>query len=389
MKTKFLLGFVAIIIAILYGSVFVIDKREKALVIFLGKVVREIDEPGLYFKAPFFLNEVVRFDNRILDIDVEIKSSGGQDSTGVFTADEKKLNVDAFVKYRITDPSDFYIAVQTEENAGNLLRPILESSIKSVMQQYELRTILNGDKIIKSEDGAKADGADGADGATKQAETKLTGLRAKMMQQITAEVNRKIKDKEPKGQENAAGQSPSVQEGESELGGIVGSQDGSSASVDAGGNIQSDDIRADSENVRYGVEIIDVRIRRTDLPVQNAKKVYSLIISDREKEIQKIKSEGEKQYLRITSQADKQKIEIISNAKKQSQIIKGLGDAKATEIFANAFSSDKEFFQFYRSMQAYKKAFADEEILAEGEESTKGETSIILSPEGEFFQYFK
>ena len=181
----------------------------------------------------------------------------------------RKSNVDAFVKYRITDPSDFYIAVQTEENAGNLLRPILESSIKSVMQQYELRTILNGDKIIKSEDGAKADGADGA---TKQAETKLTGLRAKHDQQITAEVNRKIKDKEPKGQENTAGQSPSVQEGESELGGIVGSQDGSSASVDAGSNIQSDGIRADSENVRYGVEIIDVRIRRTDLPVQNAKK---------------------------------------------------------------------------------------------------------------------
>ena len=83
-KLKFLAGFLVIVLVTLYGSVFVIDKREKALVIFLGKVVREVDKPGLYFKAPFFLNEVVRFDNRLLNIDVEIKSTGSDDATGVF-----------------------------------------------------------------------------------------------------------------------------------------------------------------------------------------------------------------------------------------------------------------------------------------------------------------
>ncbi len=137
-----------------------------------------------------------------------------------------------------------------------------------------------------------------------------------------------------------------------------------------------DQLESQTKDANLGVEIIDVKIRRADLPAENADKVFLRMITERQQESAKIRAEGEEQALELRAKADREVRVILANAKEQSSKIRGAGDAERNEIYAKAYSQDPEFFAFYRSMEAYEKALAN------------GQTSMVLSPDSEFFRYF-
>ena len=131
-----------------------------------------------------------------------------------------------------------------------------------------------------------------------------------------------------------------------------------------------------NEAQNFGIEIVDVRIKRADLPQANSDAIFRRMQTEREREAKEFRAKGAEMAVTITSTADKEVTVILAEAQKQSEIMKGEGDGQRNNIFADAFGQDPEFFAFYRSMQAYGKAF------------NAGETSMILSPDSEFFKFF-
>tara|TARA_Y100001949_G_C15934818_1_gene307390 strand:+ start:118 stop:993 length:876 start_codon:yes stop_codon:yes gene_type:complete len=158
---------------------------------------------------------------------------------------------------------------------------------------------------------------------------------------------------------------------------VVGGVKLSSLLTDKRQSIMSD-IRdeVNREAQRFGIEVIDVRIRRADLPEANSLAIYDRMKSEREKEAREYRAQGQEASKRIRSIADRDKTVILANASKKGQILKGEGDSQSIKIYANAFKKDPEFFMFYRSMQAYKESLSDES------------TTMVLSPNSDFFKYF-
>jgi len=131
-----------------------------------------------------------------------------------------------------------------------------------------------------------------------------------------------------------------------------------------------------NEAKKFGITIIDVRIKRADLPQANSEAIYKRMQTEREREAKEFRARGAEMAVTITSTADKEVTVLLANAKKQSEIMKGEGDGQRNKIFANAFGKDPEFFSFYRAMQAYETALIG------------GDTSLILSPDSDFFKFF-
>ena len=139
-------------------------------------------------------------------------------------------------------------------------------------------------------------------------------------------------------------------------------------------SIIQNDVNTEAKN--FGIEIVDVRIKRADLPQANSEAIYKRMQTEREREAKEFRARGAEMAVTITSTADKEVTVILAEAQKKSEIMKGEGDGKRNNIFAAAFGQDPEFFAFYRAMQAYEKALIG------------GETSLILSPDSEFFKFF-
>jgi membrane protease subunit HflC len=133
---------------------------------------------------------------------------------------------------------------------------------------------------------------------------------------------------------------------------------------------------ANSRVRSFGVDVVDVRIKRADLPAENSEAIYRRMQTEREREAKELRAQGYELGQRIRASADRERRVLIAEAQKKAQIIRGQGDGEATRIFAESFGQDIDFFTFYRSMQAYQSALGDDS------------TSFVLSPEGEFFQYF-
>ncbi len=131
-----------------------------------------------------------------------------------------------------------------------------------------------------------------------------------------------------------------------------------------------------NEAEKFGIKIVDVRIKRADLPQANSDAIFRRMQTEREREAKEFRARGAEMAVTITSTADKEVTVILADAQKKSEIMKGEGDGKRNNIFASAFGQDPEFFAFYRAMQAYEKALIG------------GETSLILSPDSEFFKFF-
>jgi membrane protease subunit HflC len=275
----FLLAIVAVAAAVGF-SAFIVNQTHRALVLQFGEPVRAIDEPGLYWRTPF-IQTVEQFDRRILDLQT--------DEQEVIASDQKRLIVDAFARYRISDPLAFYKAFRSEVGARQRLTAIVDSTIRSVLGRATFIDVVRN-------------------------------KRDALMKQTIKQVN--------------------------------------------------DDVR------NLGVEIVDVRIRRADLPEANSQAIYRRMQTERQREAAELRAQGSEQSQRIKSTADKEVTVLLANANRDSERMRGDGDAERNRIYADAFTKDRDFFGFYRSMQAY-------------EESLKGgHTRIVLSPNSEFFRYF-
>lgn len=265
------------------SSIFIVDEREKALVLQFGRVVSVKEDPGLAFKIPL-VQEVVRYDDRILSRDT--------DPLEVTPLDDRRLVVDAFARYRITDVKQFRQAVGVGgiTAAESRLDSILRSQIREVLGSVSSNDILSSD-------------------------------RAALMQRIRN--------------------------------GAV------------------------TEARNLGLEIIDVRLKRTDLPRENLDATFARMRAEREREAADEIARGNEAAQRIRAQADRTQVEIVSDANRQAEIVRGQADARRNSVYANAYGADSEFFEFYRSLSAYERAL-------KGENST-----MVISPNGEFFNYLR
>jgi len=259
---------------------FIVDVTQTAIVVQLGKPVQTATEPGLYMKVPF-IQEVTRFDKRLLDYDSEPQD--------VITQDKKTLLLDNFAKWRIVDPLKVYQNFQSQRGALQRLHDIIYSELRVELGRHELLEIVS------------------------------TG-RADLMKIVTQRSNEKAST--------------------------------------------------------YGIEIQDVRIKRADLPEQNEKAVFARMQAERERQAKQYRAEGAEEAQKIRSEAEKDKEILLAEAYKESEELRGGGDAKAFRIYADAYRQDPRFFEFTRSMEAYKKSFKDK-------------STLVMSPDSEFFRYLK
>lgn len=293
---------------VLLESFFIVNQTQQALVLMFGDIRRVEQEPGLKWKLPFVEN-VEFFDKRLLEFNAQPAEFITKDHIRNV---EERVVIDAFVRYRITDPVRFFQSVKNEFNLDTRLNSIVVSSMREILARYSLSDLLS-DK------------------------------RPQIMSEIQAAVNEKAT---------------------------------TSALEDAGEDetVAEERARQRRANNGFGIEVADVRIMRADLPSDISQATYERMRKNFTKEAQRFRAEGEERALEIRSNAEREKVEILAEAQKKSETIRGEGDNVAARTYADAFSKDPAFFEFYRSMQAYKKSLS------------KDDTTLILSPNSEFLK---
>ena len=271
----------ALVVALAWMSVFVVDPTEQALILRFGQPVRDlIGAPGLYFKWPF-VDTVVYIDKRILALDSEPQE--------VLVSDNQRLEVDAFIRYRIADPLLFYQSVFNIRGADAQLGGMLNSALRRTLSEASITDIVRD---------------------------KRDSLMADIRDQM-----------------------------------IAGAK-------------------------RFGLEVVDVRIKRANLPAENAEAVFRRMQTERQQRAASYRAQGSQQGQQIKAEADRKVTVITAQAQQQSDQIRGEGDGERNRIFAEAYGADPEFFAFYRSMLAYEKSFEN------------GRTRALISPKSDFFRYF-
>ena len=281
---KNILGIVVVSALVLLSlSMFTVDQRQFALVLQLGEIKRVIDQPGLNFKIPLIQN-VRYFERRIITLD-------NDEPERFITSEKKNVLVDSFIKWRIVDPSLFYISVGgDEERARTRLNQTVNAGLR---EEFGKRTVHDV----------------------------VSGERDKIMEEMRVKAN-----------------------------------------VDAR---------------RIGVEIVDVRLKRVELPTEVSERVYSRMEAERKRVANELRAEGAAEAEKIRADADRQREVIIAEANRDAQKIKGEGDAKAAAIYAAAFSQSPAFYAFYRSLEAYRGSF-----------NNKGDM-VVVEPGSDFFKYMK
>jgi modulator of FtsH protease HflC len=275
------IGVVVVVAGIfMMSSLFIVDQTEQALVLQLGQPRRVIRTPGLWVKRPFVEN-VIYYDRRLLDFEPPPEE--------IIASDQKRLVVDTYTRYRITDPLLFYQTVATEAAVRARLNALVSGSLRRVIGNVTLSAL-------------------------------LSSQRAGIMHQIRDEVMAQAKP--------------------------------------------------------FGIDVIDVRIRRADLPPENSQAIYARMESERQQQAAQYRAEGAEAAQTVRAKAERERTVILAEAQRTAQITRGQGDAKATQIYADAYNQDKDFFGFYRSMQAYRDALSG------------NTTSFVLAPDGSFFRYF-
>ena len=275
------LGLVGLVVIGLLSSLFIVDERKQAIVLQFGQVKQVKTEPGLGFKIPL-IQEVAFYEARILALETS--------ELEVTPADERRLVVDAFARWRITDVVRFRQAVQTETAAIGRLERVLNASLREVLGSVDSADVLSPERTI-------------------------------LMIRIR------------------------------------------------------DSARTQATNL--GVEIIDVRIRRADLPEQNLNATFARMNAEREREAADERARGKERAQEVRATADREAVELVSEAQRQAEVTRGEADAQRNNIFASAYGRDPEFFAFYRSLRAYERAL-------QGKNST-----MVISPDSEFFDYLK
>jgi membrane protease subunit HflC len=263
------------------NTLFIVDQTEQALVLQFGQPRRVIRDPGLWVKRPF-LEDVKRYDNRLLDFEPPPEE--------VIVSDQKRLVVDTYTRYRITDPLLFFQTVNSEVAVRARLSAMVNGSLRRVLGNVTLSALLSHE-------------------------------RPAIMKQIRDEVN--------------------------------------------------------DQGKGFGIDVIDVRIRRADLPEENSQAIYARMVSERQQQAAQYRGEGAEAAQNVRANADRERTVILAEAQRDAQRVRGDGDAESIRVYADAFGQDKEFFAFYRSMQAYRDALNGRT------------TSFVLSPDSGFFRFFE
>lgn len=273
--------FAAVLILItLSSSIFFVDERQRALLLRLGQIERADYEAGIHFKIPF-VNEVRRFDGRILSLDLT--------PARYLTGEQKNVIVDSFILWRISDVSSYFTSMGgDEENARLRLSQIIKDGLRAEFGRRSIQEVVSGD-------------------------------RNELVSGILTDAN-----------ETAAG---------------------------------------------YGVEIVNVRIKRIDLPSEVSSSVYSRMQAERERVAKDLRSRGAEVAEKIRSDADRQRTVILAEARRQAEILRGEGDATASEVYADAYSQNEDFYGLYRRLNAYQNIF-------------QGDDMLVIEPKGEFFNRF-
>jgi membrane protease subunit HflC len=274
------LAAIAVVVAVWNLAVFTVPVWMQAMVVQLGEPVRQVREPGLYWKIPF-VQQVTYFDRRLLDYDTSPKE--------ILTRDKQQLVVDNYSRWRIVDPLQFYRTVRDEGGAQSRLDDIVYSNLRETLGRHTLREIVS-DK------------------------------RAMLLAEVTK--------------------------------------------------------RSDEKAREYGIEVVDVRIKRADLPEKNELNVFNRMRTERERQAKKYRAEGDEEARKIRSTSDKEVQILLAEARQQAEVIRGDGDAHAARTFAEAYGRDPEFYAFVRTLDAYRRT------LATG-------TTAILSPDSDFLELLK
>lgn len=279
---------VLFVLTLIFQTFYVVDQRQQAIVVQFGDPVRVVNPPGksqagLNLKIPF-VEQVIKLDRRNIALEAAQEE--------IITAGQERLVVDAFIRYRISDPLQFYRTLRDEQTASDRIERLVNSSLRQVLGSATSTDI-------------------------------ISGRRAQLMQQAKLDVSRR------------------------------------------------------AEASKLGIQVIDLRIRRADLPTQNRESVFRRMSTSRQQVAARLRGEGEQKKREIIAQADKEVAITLATAREQSGQITGEGDAQRTRIFAQSFGKDASFAAFFRSMQAYEASFAD------------GETTMVLSPDSAFFRYFE
>ncbi len=281
------LGLAFFALVLLVNTFFIVDQRSQAVVVRFGEPVRTINysgkAAGLNMKAPF-LEQVIRFDRRNISLEAAQEE--------IITSLQERLVVDAFVRYRISDPLQFYTSLRDERIAADRIERLVNSSLRQVLGSATASDI-------------------------------IAGRRAQLMQQAKLDVQKR------------------------------------------------------AQASKLGIQVIDLRIRRADLPTANREAVFRRMSTSRQQEAARVRAVGEQQKREITAGADKEVAITLATAREQSGQILGEGDALRTRTFAQSYGKDPSFAAFFRSMQAYEQALGD------------GQTTMVLSPDSAFFRYFE
>jgi membrane protease subunit HflC len=283
MSTKgIVLAFLAIVFIVLgSNSLYIVTELERAVLLEFGKVIEEDVPPGLHFKKPF-INNVRKFDGRVLTLDAPAER--------FLTLEKKAVIVDSFAKYRISDAQLFYTATSGDERRIQaLLRQRINNGLRNEISKRSLHEVVSGE-------------------------------RDELMSVLTTRLD------------------------------------------------------IDSRN-ELGVQVVDVRVKKIDLPPEVSQSVYARMNTERDIEAREHRAQGQELAAGVRADAEKQKEVILANAYADAQILRGDGDAAAASTYASAFTKDKEFYKFYRSMTAYKRTFAN-----------KGDI-LLIQPDSDFFKY--
>lgn len=284
MSNNIRFGFILVLLVgfILFTSTFIVHERELAIKFKLGEIVKADYKPGFYFQIPF-INNVIKFDSRILTMDTP--------SERFLTVEKKNVIVNSFVKWQIVDPKVFYTST-----GGDQLQAIARMS-----------------SLINNELKGKI--------ASKTMREVISGERANIMQEVTDNAAIKIQD--------------------------------------------------------LGIELIDVRVKKVELPEEVSANVYQRMATERLTVAKGFRSRGEEKAKQIRANADRQREEILAESYRLSEQTRGEGDALAAKTYADSYNQDKEFYSFTRSLRAYETSFGNNQDV------------ILLSPESDFFKFFK
>jgi membrane protease subunit HflC len=282
MAKNFIIILVAAALLVGLSSLFIVDERQLAIKFRLGEIVQSNYEPGLHLKAPWPINNVRKFDKRILTLDTRPER--------FLTGEKKNVSVDFFVKWRIREPAKYYTSFTGDERQAGLR--LLQIVNNGLQLEFDKRTI----KQVVSDD------------------------RSEMMMNLTTMANKEV---EP-----------------------------------------------------FGIDIVDVRIKQIELPDEVLNSVYQRMRAERERIAKEHRAQGQEAAKGIQAIADRERTVILAEARRDAEILRGEGDAKATEIYAGAYGENQDFYAFYRSMNAYREALANSNDV------------LVLEPDSEFFKYF-